>query len=105
MASAKFVVRKGRTGKFRFSLIGRNGKVIATSEAYESRTSALRGIALVRRYATRAELVDQAGTRVIGGSRKKTAAKPAKRLPASDVGPVPPDEAVRGNIVSPRAVE
>jgi len=101
VAHPKFVVRKGRTGKFRFNLIGRNGKVIATSEAYESRTSALRGVELVRKYAASAELVDQAGTRVIGGSRKKAAAKRPKRLPASDVGPVPPDDAVPGDIVPP----
>lgn len=94
MASAKFVVRKGRTGKFRFDLVGRNGTVIATSAAYESRTSALRGVELVRKYAPRAELVDQAGTRVIGGSRKPAAAKRPRALPATDVGPVPPDGAV-----------
>jgi uncharacterized protein YegP (UPF0339 family) len=88
MANAKFVVRKGRTGKFRFDLIGRNGKVIATSEAYESRTSALRGVELVRRYAGSAELVDRAGTRVIGGSRKPAPARRPKQL-QTDVGPVP----------------
>ena len=81
MANAKFVVRKGRTGKFRFHLIGRNGKVIATSEAYESRTSALRGVELVRKYSVNAELVDQAGTRVIGGSRKRAAAKGRTQVP------------------------
>ena len=104
MANPKFVVRKGRTGKFRFSLIGRNGKVIATSEAYESRTSALRGVELVRKYAGNAELVDQAGTRVIGGSRKRAAAKRPQALPAADVGPVPPDDAVAGDIARPRVV-
>ena len=82
MANAKFVVRKGRTGKFRFHLVGRNGKVIATSEAYESRISALRGVELVRKYSVNAELVDQAGTRVIGGGRKRAAAKGRKQVPA-----------------------
>ena len=43
MAKAKFVVRKGSTGKFRFNLIGTNGKIIATSEPYKSRASALKG--------------------------------------------------------------
>ena len=87
MAHPKFVVRKGRTGKFRFNLVGRNGKVIATSEAYESRTSALRGVELVRKYATSAELVDQAGTRVIGASRKKPAPTRPKRLPVGEAEP------------------
>jgi hypothetical protein len=33
MAKAKFVVRKGNTGKFRFNLVSSNGKIIATSDA------------------------------------------------------------------------
>jgi uncharacterized protein YegP (UPF0339 family) len=105
MAKAKFVVRKGRTGKFRFDLTGSNGKVIATSGAYESRTSALRGVELVRKHAASAELVDHTGARVIGGSRKKAGAKRPRELPASDVGPVPPDDAVRGDIAQPQVVE
>jgi hypothetical protein len=31
-APAKFVVKKGTTGKFRFNLLSTNGKAIATSE-------------------------------------------------------------------------
>jgi uncharacterized protein YegP (UPF0339 family) len=104
MAKAKFVIRKGRTGKFRFSLIGRNGKVIATSEAYESRTSALRGVELVRKYAVSAELVDQAGTRVVGGGAKKRAPERRRAVPASDVGVVPSEEVTAGDIVRPRVV-
>jgi uncharacterized protein YegP (UPF0339 family) len=85
MAKAKFVVRKGRTGKFRFNLVGTNGRVIATSGTYESRASTLRGVELVRKHAAKAELVDQAGTRVVGGGRKSPA-KRTKVLTASDVG-------------------
>lgn len=98
MATAKFVVRKGRTGKFRFSLVGPNGRVIATSHTYESRTSALRAIESARRYAPNAELVDQAGTRVVGDGTKRRAAKRSRTLPASDVGVVPSgDEAASGS--------
>ena len=32
--AAKFVLKKGSTGKFHFNLIATNGQVIATSEAY-----------------------------------------------------------------------
>lgn len=32
--AAKFVLKKGSTGKFRFNLVATNGQVIATSEAY-----------------------------------------------------------------------
>src|SRR5438132_8856648 len=83
---AKFVVRKGGTGMFRFDLVGLNGKVIATSQAYQSRASALRGIESVRKYAANAELVDMAGTRVVGGRAQKGALKRPRALPASDVG-------------------
>ena len=42
--AAKFVLKKGSTGKFRFNLVATNGQVIATSEAYESKASAINGI-------------------------------------------------------------
>jgi uncharacterized protein YegP (UPF0339 family) len=35
--AAKFVLKKGSTGKFHFNLVATNGQVIATSEAYESK--------------------------------------------------------------------
>ena len=35
--AAKFVLKKGSTGKFRFNPVATNGQVIATSEAYESK--------------------------------------------------------------------
>ena len=103
MAKAKFVVRKGSTGKFRFNLVGPNGKIIATSQAYESRASALRGIESVRKYAALAELVDRAGTRVVGGAAR-TGVPKRRAHPASDVGVVPSDEAVQGEAVRPDVV-
>lgn len=57
--AAKFVLKKGITGKFHFSLLAGNGQVIATSEAYESRESALRGIDSVKTNAPGAEVDDQ----------------------------------------------
>ena len=42
--AAKFVLKKGSTGKYRFNLVATNGQIIATSEAYESKASALKGI-------------------------------------------------------------
>jgi uncharacterized protein len=60
MAKAKFVVRKGTTGKFRFNLIGTNGKIIATSEPYNSKASALKGIEAVKRHALEADVLDDA---------------------------------------------
>jgi uncharacterized protein YegP (UPF0339 family) len=49
--AAKFVLKKGWTGKFRFNLVATNGQVIATSEAYESKASAIKGIESVKRNA------------------------------------------------------
>ena len=49
--AAKFVLKKGSAGKFRFNLVATNGQVIATSEAYESKASAIKGIESVKRNA------------------------------------------------------
>ena len=57
--AGKFVLKKGTTGKFHFNLVAGNGQVIATSEAYESRESALKGIESVKANAPGAGLDDQ----------------------------------------------
>jgi uncharacterized protein YegP (UPF0339 family) len=57
--AAKFVLKKGSTGKFRFNLVATNGQVIATSETYESEASAIKGIESVKRNAPSAEIDDQ----------------------------------------------
>jgi uncharacterized protein YegP (UPF0339 family) len=59
--AAKFVLKKGSTGKFSFSLVATNGQVIATSEAYESKASAVNGIESVKRNAADAAIDDQTG--------------------------------------------
>ena len=57
--AAKFVLKKGSTGKFRFNLVATNGQVIATSESYESKAAAINGIESVKRNAPNAEIDDQ----------------------------------------------
>jgi len=57
--AAKFVLKKGSTGRFSFSLVATNGQVIATSEAYESKASAVNGIESVKRNAADAAIDDQ----------------------------------------------
>ena len=57
--AGKFVVKKGVTGKYHFNLLAANGQVIATSEAYEQKSSALEGIESVRQNASSAEIDDQ----------------------------------------------
>jgi len=50
-----FVLSQGKSGKQHFNLLARNKRVILTSEAYESRASALKGIASVRKNAGKRE--------------------------------------------------
>lgn len=57
--AAKFVLKKGSSGKFHFNLVATNGQVIATSEHYESKAAALNGIESVKKNAPVAELDDQ----------------------------------------------
>ena len=47
--AGKFVLKAGRSGKFHFNLKASNGQVILTSEKYESRASAVKGIESVRK--------------------------------------------------------
>jgi uncharacterized protein YegP (UPF0339 family) len=55
----KFEVYKDRADKFRFRLKAGNGEVIAVSEAYNSKSSALCGVESVRKNAPDAKLDDQ----------------------------------------------
>jgi uncharacterized protein len=57
--AGKFVLKKGTSGKFHFNLVASNGQVIATSESYESRESALNGIESVKSNAPGAAVDDQ----------------------------------------------
>ncbi|MDP9100837.1 MAG: DUF1508 domain-containing protein [Actinomycetota bacterium] len=59
--AGKFVLSKDRAGSYRFSLLASNGKVVAVSESYSTKRSALGGIASVRRHAAAARLVDESG--------------------------------------------
>jgi hypothetical protein len=57
--AAKFVLKKGSSGKYHFNLVAGNGQVIATSESYESKASALNGIESVKENAPNAQIDDQ----------------------------------------------
>jgi uncharacterized protein YegP (UPF0339 family) len=57
--TAKFVVKKGATGKFHFNLVASNGETVATSESYNSKDSALKGIDGARTAAADAVVDDQ----------------------------------------------
>jgi len=57
--SAKFVVKKGTTGKFHFNLVASNGETVATSDSYTSKESATKGVDAVRRAAAEAVVDNQ----------------------------------------------
>ncbi|MBV9921311.1 MAG: YegP family protein [Pseudonocardia sp.] len=57
--AGKFVLQKGSTGKYHFTLHASNGQVIATSQSYESKSAALNGIDSVKTNAPTATLDDQ----------------------------------------------
>lgn len=82
----KFVIKKGPTGKFRFSLVSTNGQIVASSQAYENRAAAMRGVASVQKLAADARIVDltvAAAAPAAKAAAKKPAAKPAaKKLTA-----------------------
>lgn len=71
---AKFVLSKGRGGKFKFELLASNGKVIATSGSYDSKRAAAAGIRSVQKNGTTAVVDDQT---------EPAAKAPAKRTAAS----------------------
>ena len=56
----KFEVYTDKAGEYRFRLKARNGEIIATSEGYKAKTSALNGIESVKKNAPEAELVNEA---------------------------------------------
>jgi len=49
--AGKFEIKAGKTGKYRFNLKASNGQIILTSEAYESRSAAVKGITSVKKNA------------------------------------------------------
>jgi uncharacterized protein len=57
--AGKFVVKKDRSGQFRFNLVAGNGEIIASSEAYTTKAAAEKGIESVRRNAPDATIDDQ----------------------------------------------
>ncbi|MGI8807011.1 MAG: choice-of-anchor P family protein [Acidimicrobiales bacterium] len=78
--AGKFVVKKGSTGKFRFNLVSSNGQVVATSEAYNSKASAMTGIRAVKSLAAAAEVEDLT---VLAGTARKAVAAPEKAAAAA----------------------
>jgi uncharacterized protein len=81
--AAKFVLKRSANGKYHFNLQAANGEIIATSELYESKASAEKGIESVRVNAPRAALDDRC-------EQSTAAARPKPKAPvtAPASGPV-----------------
>lgn len=77
----KFVIKKGPTGKFRFSLVSTNGQIVASSQAYDNKSAAMRGVASVQKLAAAARIVDT--TVAAAAPAKPAAKKPAAKQPAA----------------------
>lgn len=54
----KFEVKVAKNGKYYFVLRSRNGTTLVQSEMYESKSACTNGIAVVKRIAANAEIVD-----------------------------------------------
>jgi len=93
---AKFQLRKGPTGKYRFVVLSSNGQVVATSEAYERKASALAGIrsiekivqsnATVEDTTTKEYAEAEAAKKAKKGGAKKMAKKAAKKVVSATTG-------------------
>lgn len=93
----KFVIKKGPTGKFRFSLVSTNGQIVASSQAYENKAATMRGVASVQKLAADARIVDLTVAAAVPAAKaaakpaaKKPAAKPATKKPAAKKAAVKP---------------
>ena len=91
---AKFVVKKGPTGKFRFSLVATNGQVVAASESYETKAACMNGVRSVQKSAAGASIDDRtvvAKPVATPAAKKATAKKaPARKAPAKKAAAAKP---------------
>jgi uncharacterized protein YegP (UPF0339 family) len=56
---SKFILEQTKTGKYRFYLKAPNGQVIAMSQNYASKSGAVHGIEMVRKYSFNSPIEDQ----------------------------------------------
>jgi len=77
--AGKFLVRTGRGGKTHFVVLASNGRVVVTSEAYESRQACLKGIEAVKRLAADAPVSEEP---VKAAAASKNTRTPSTKIPA-----------------------
>ncbi len=71
--AGKFVITKNKKGDYHFNLFAQNGRIIATSEMYPDKQSAMKGIASIVKNAPTAKIVDD--TREQEAAKKPVKAK------------------------------
>jgi len=81
--AGKFVIKKGTTGQFRFNLLSTNGQVVATSEAYNSKASAMGGVRSVKSLAADATIEDQTTKEWAAAEPERKAAAAARNAKAA----------------------
>ena len=59
LVPAKFELYKDMAGRFRYRLKASNGNVLASSDGYDTKRSAMNGIKSLRKNATDAEIDDR----------------------------------------------
>ena len=70
--NGKFVIKQGRGGKTHFVLLASNGRVVVTSETYETKQSCLKGIDAVKRLAADATVIEDAAIAALTASKRAT---------------------------------
>ena len=70
--NCKVVIKQGRGGKTHVVLLASNGRVVVTSETYESKQSCLKGIDAVKRLAADATVIDDAMAAAPTASKRAT---------------------------------
>jgi uncharacterized protein len=73
--NGKFVIKRGRGGKTHFVLLASNGRVVTTSETYESKESCLKGIAAVKRLPAAASVIEDDATSVTRATKRAATAR------------------------------
>jgi len=82
--AGKFELYTAKNGKFRFRLKSANGEIIAvSSEDYETKAAAKKGIASIQKHAPVAELVDTEAIAAAAAKAKAAAEKAAAKAAAA----------------------
>ncbi|MDO8389139.1 MAG: DUF1508 domain-containing protein [Actinomycetota bacterium] len=86
--AGKFELYTAKNGKFRFRLKARNGEIIAvSSEDYETRAAAKKGIVSIQKNAVGSEVVDVDAVAAAAAKAKAAAAKAAAKPAAKKAAP------------------